>query len=1410
MPMRDRAAGRAASAPAPAAPNRASVSAPEISAATATVSAPPRVATHGVLRRLEGAREPSERSEGRVAGEGGRRLWLEWFLGQRAAPERTLPEQAIARALEHARAFNADERAGRPRIMGAKAVESASDWLSLGPSRIPNGQTDGTPLSPVSGRVSAIAVHPTNPDIVYAGGALGGVWKTTNATAASPTWIPLTDTQPSLSVGSIVIDPLDPNIIYVGTGELADYFGRGILRSIDGGTTWTRFAGGGDPATATTPFDGRAVTKLVIDPSSAGSTTTTTLFASTSMGFIDTPTGIIGPANSIFGGVYRSTDSGQTWTALNVPAGAAESAQVFDLALDPTNPNVLYAGVDSFPTLANGGIWKSVNAKAATPAFTHLSGGLPNPATASFFSLEEITLGIGGAAAHNTLYAALGDQRAFLWGLYKTTDGGTTWTHVAAANGTGTLTGTTLAVATPTFPTDGSWSGRRIILLNNYSGTIDHVVDSTHLVVADITGNGGSFAWSVGAYPPYCDGQCFFDMTVGVDPSDAAANTVYVGGNGARLFSNSGPPTVESHVWRSDNGGTLWTPISPGNGTTGGLHADDHAIAFDTTAGTFPRPVYDGNDGGIWSTTNQGASWKTLNTNITITQFQSVALHPSDTRIAIGGTQDNGTDLLNPAAQTPPAWFHSDDGDGGQTIVDQSDPMRMLHTYFNQTNNFFGPSLSLTGGTAGPGEWMFVGGDVGPNDSNGFTLSDPVSFYAPMARNAAFAPNVVYFGTNRLYRSANPQAPGPGVSSWTVKSGSLAASGSLSAIGALQTLVAGKEVVYTGSSGGQISASSNVDGTASLATFTRIDTSSAIMPPRFVSQILVDAGDATGNTAYVTFSGFNANTATKPGHVFKTVNGLNATPGWTNISGDLPDIPVNAVALDPSRSPSIIYLGTDLGVFQSVDGGTHYVYLNNGFPVVAVLGLERNPHTGQIVAATHGRGMFQLVRNLVTDVTPPTCGGSAANGTTFNGTAGDSAINDTGVATITLLGGSTNVALTSLSYSNPGSATWTVTTIDHCMPGSGTVRVTDYGGNFCDTPVSLTGEAPSAAITAPASVAAASTGNAASVPSAGAGATYAWSITNGTITSGSGTAAIIFTAGASGSVGLHVTVTNSLGCAGNGSVSIPIVVTTARVFLSPTGNDSADCANALTPCLTFAGALPQVGVGGEVIALATGGYGPLNITSSVTISGPNGVVLYSHSSVGINAPGARVVLRGLTIDGASGDGISIAAASSVFVENCVINASTGNGIVVGAGVTTDLVVQGSTIRNNGHDGVLVSGTGGGLTIQDCHVEGNASSGIEVNAGGASIVDSTVEHNGNHGISVSSGALATVRETLSTRNAASGLIVSGGGTIRVSDTTVTFNAVGLSNSSGTLASLGDNSVIDNTSNTSGSITSYPPI
>jgi hypothetical protein len=159
----------------------------------------------------------------------------EWFYRQRAYPHKYVPAGAHLRALRQLDEQLAAEKAARPDSTVTPLGPNPS-WSFIGPEPIDTPYTDPV----VSGRVSALAIDPGNVNNVYLGGAQGGVWKSTNG---GTNWTPLTDLQASTAIGSIVLDPANSNIIYVGTGEenfaQDSYYGAGILKSTDGGSTWT-------------------------------------------------------------------------------------------------------------------------------------------------------------------------------------------------------------------------------------------------------------------------------------------------------------------------------------------------------------------------------------------------------------------------------------------------------------------------------------------------------------------------------------------------------------------------------------------------------------------------------------------------------------------------------------------------------------------------------------------------------------------------------------------------------------------------------------------------------------------------------------------------------------------------------------------------------------------------------------------------------------------------------------------------------------------------------------------------------------------------------------------------------------------------------------------------------------------
>jgi hypothetical protein len=148
-------------------------------------------------------------------------------------------------AIEHASKMPKEDETGEAETEGGdgltfQPVPGISNWVQMGPTAIPNGQTYGGARVMVTGRVTAIVVDPTNTNIIYLGAAQGGIWKTTDN---GKNWTPKSDNEVSLSVGAIAMDPSNHLILYVGTGEGNfsgdSYEGNGLLRTTNGGDSWT-------------------------------------------------------------------------------------------------------------------------------------------------------------------------------------------------------------------------------------------------------------------------------------------------------------------------------------------------------------------------------------------------------------------------------------------------------------------------------------------------------------------------------------------------------------------------------------------------------------------------------------------------------------------------------------------------------------------------------------------------------------------------------------------------------------------------------------------------------------------------------------------------------------------------------------------------------------------------------------------------------------------------------------------------------------------------------------------------------------------------------------------------------------------------------------------------------------------
>lgn len=364
--------------------------------------------------RLTAAQPPVEFDE---EGEGPRG---NWFYAQRAYPLKTVPHAARMRAVEQLKLEEARLKARRAALFRETDPAQSLAWTPLGPAPIGQGQTFGSPRVAVSGRVSTVVFDPgyngSSNQTVYLGAAQGGVWRSRDNGA---TWTPLTDDQPSLAMGAIAIDPTNPNVIYAGTGEAHlsgdSYYGAGLLKSTDGGATWTQIAG---PISASEPrqpaFLNAAFHTLVVDP-----TTPSTLYAATTIGLVSGATGATTFPPLGDRGVWKSTDGGMTWRNLNPPNLPVLNQSGTDVLIDTRDSRRVFAamlGLGIYRSTAGGepGTWEK------------LTAGLPDA------DLDRIKLAVGPPLApstSSTLYAAISRaSNTRLLGVFKSTDGGTTWT----------------------------------------------------------------------------------------------------------------------------------------------------------------------------------------------------------------------------------------------------------------------------------------------------------------------------------------------------------------------------------------------------------------------------------------------------------------------------------------------------------------------------------------------------------------------------------------------------------------------------------------------------------------------------------------------------------------------------------------------------------------------------------------------------------------------------------------------------------------------------------------------------------------------------------------------------------------------------------------------------------------------
>jgi hypothetical protein len=888
--------------------------------------------------------------------------------------------------------------------MKAMPMLGGPSWNFIGPSLIGNGQglgadgNCGSSRIPVAGRVSAIGFGSGTPQTIYLGTALGGVWKSTDD---GGTWHPLTDQQVSLAVGAIAVVPGQsgaPDTVYVGTGEGNNSgdneFGQGILKSVDSGATWTQLAA--------KTFDRVSFTKLAVDYTKTTDLYAATTFgnvggAAATSGNVDIlPTGVYKSSDagvswkllSGTGGLPAAgtPSSGFIGSAYDVmieqELSGPFSGTVIDFGGDPncaigaaggqatltaTDPNDATNANPFRLTLKrdlNGGFTVAENYTLKQSPAPGVSPGICDQYSGRYFGLTHFTdmnpgtrvsffCGIGPSWAQFCTLGGTFQADGSLKGTWNAQGGGPTGldnvidapfefkprpvVYVGIAGGVGeggvfrsTDSGTSWRIL-PGIPFsrryafDYTTDGQAIYVAQN---TLPDISGQTPFGALWTSTDRGKTFLKGGDLPVVGGPGCleevngFYNLDLAADPLNT--NDVYVGLIG---------------IYRSSDQGKSFDYV--GDGT----HADQHAMAinaFFPPAGGLIHKLYAGNDGGLYISTDLGATWLSRNAGLGITQFYGIGLDSTGTKVT-GGTQDNGTNTVTTTLGSL-VWDHSDDGDGGWGVINSKDPSILFDEKF-QLSLGRSRSLGLFGTYA----------NISPP-----ATGDPTQFIVPFSADPS-NPERILLGTNRIWESCHGVGAGiacDGSSSATIP-GWTAISGDLTGgcttgncdISDVEVAPSNPAVIYAITSRrGKIGPLAWVtrNGTTIKPTFTAI--TPPVVPPRPLTSIAINPLDEA--KVAVTVSGFTGGGR----HVFLSGN---FGASWSDISAGLPDIPAQGAIFDPSAPANSIFVSTDIGMFHSSDLGAHWTAANNdSLPIVPVYQLRQANRV--LAGATHGRGVWTM------------------------------------------------------------------------------------------------------------------------------------------------------------------------------------------------------------------------------------------------------------------------------------------------------------------------------------------------------------------------------------------------------------------------------------------------------------------
>ncbi len=683
----------------------------------------------------------------------------------------------------------------------------------------------------MSGRINDMETHPTNPRIIYAGTAGGGVWKSNDA---GTTFNPIFDDY-CQSIGAVEVDPNYPDkVIWVGTGETwtrnSVSVGDGLYKSVDGGANWKKYG-----------FEkSERIANIIVNPNNSDEIYVAVLGA------------LWGDSEER--GVYKTTDAGATWNKILYTDQRTGCA---DLAMDPNDPNILYASMWEFRRTGwsfesggnNSALYKSTD---AGKTWNKIHNGFPEG------QLGRLAIAVAPSNP-NVLYTVIEAEKDERKGLYRSDDAGENWTQ----------------------------------LNNDFGLTV----------------------------------RPFYFSRIVIDPKD---ENVIVKGGLTGSISRDGGKTFKS---------------------LGNMHSDIHDIVFDINDSD---RIYAGTDGGVYRSWNGGTTMEIVE-NLPLSQFYHVSVDNEEPYNVYGGLQDNGS------------WYGPSRSTGGINARDWNsigggDGFRVLR---HPTKNIIYSESQGAGNV-----WRY---DV---DNKLIKTIQPLpveghaklrfNWNAPMAVSI-HQPDRFYMGSQFLHKSEDMG------NTWNIISPDLTTnnpekqqqeeSGGLSmdnsgaenhtTIFTIVESTLDENIIWVGTDDGNIQITK--DGGKNW-TNTSLDIPGL---PKNIWVYHIEASVHDKGTAYAVFDGHTMNDMNP--YVYKTTD---YGKTWTSIT--TPEISGFARNIQEDYvNPNLLFLGTEFGLYITLDGGQSWSKFTNNVPAVAIHFIDLQKRTNDLVLGTHGRGII-----IIDDISP--------------------------------------------------------------------------------------------------------------------------------------------------------------------------------------------------------------------------------------------------------------------------------------------------------------------------------------------------------------------------------------------------------------------------------------------------------